>query len=200
MKRSTGGWVLAAACAAATAYGASREVTVSFLKAAAGSLAEGERVTFTALYDGSKGMREATGPYMRAKGFSRFQVIDPELKTVFDSVYCEQRSAAFDTLVAVGGQKLIAFSGYRSRGETKEDAVVVTEAEAATTPGSQSGDAPAAARGPMTFRVVLTDLATSNRTVLVNVETGKLYRVFSTGLLIEAEPNDAGRVQVLQGR
>ena len=198
MKRLARACLLMSMWSVAAARSEPRDVTVSYLRAAAGALSDGDKVTFTAMFDGSKGLREAVGPVMRNKGYSRFQVIDPQAKAVYDSVYCEQRSSVFDTLVGVSGQKLFYFWGYRTRGENREDAMVVTDVRPVVPLDLVQKATPAA--GPLRLRVVLTDLATSNRTVLVNVETGKMYRVLGTGLMIEAEPPPPEGLQTFHGR
>jgi hypothetical protein len=163
-----------------------RDVTVPYLRAAIGALPDRSRVTVKAKYDAASGLREATGRYLRSKGFSRFSIIDPETGVSFDSVYCEQDSKAFNQLLAVSEDGVFVFSGYRGRGEMKEDALFVTDVRAVLTPrqsGPEQSDVP-----EDTYRVIVTDLVSSNRTVLTNVEPGKSYRFFGTEIVLEREP------------
>lgn len=163
-----------------------RDTSVPYLRAAIGSLSLRDRVTFTAVYDGQSGLQEATGRYLRGKGYSRFTAIDPTSGQVFNSVYCLQDSKVFSDLIQVRGRQTFTFHGYKDRGESKEDAVVVTQLERVGTETPKGADE--AAEGPgQTFRVTLTDLSTSNRTVIVNVEPGKPYRLLNSQILIEEE-------------
>lgn len=173
--------------------------SVPYLRAAIGSLSLRDRVTFTAVFDGQTGLREATGRYLRGKGYSRFTVSDPTSGLAFDAVYCLQNSKVFTDLIQVRGRQTFVFYGYKDRGEEKEDAVVVTQVERVgneTSPGAASTPS-----GSLkTYRVTLTDLSTSNETVIVNVELGKAYRLLDSQIVVEEESAAAGGVQIIGQR
>jgi hypothetical protein len=162
-----------------------QNTTVPYLRAAIGSLSIGERVTFSATYDGKTGLHEADGRYLKNKGYSRFAVTDAESGAAFKSVYCLQNSKVFAELMAVNGSAAFVFSGYKDRGESKEDAVIVTQI--VPIGDNTQRDARAAADAPASFRVTLTDLSTSNSTVLVNIATGQTYRVLNTEIRIDQD-------------
>ena len=194
-KTWSGRWIvglsmfLAAMC---FAQRAGREVSVLYLRAAVGGLDDRDRVTVTGEYVAADGLRETTERFLRGKGFSRFSVRAQGSDVVFTSMYCDQKSRAFETLVDITGVKVCRFIGYRSRGEEREAAIVVTDVKVLHEITEDVGDDDREI-GARRFRITMTDNATSNSTVLVNVELGKRYNVLGTTLVIEDEtPNDQG--------
>jgi hypothetical protein len=185
-------WALVFVAAVGGARAQTREVTVAFLKAAAGSLTMDARVSFTAIYDSERGLVEAGGRYMINKGYSRFRVVDPQQGAVFDAVYCAQRSKVFEQLLNTSGRQAFVFYGYRSRGEFKEDCVIVTDVKPVKLPEKEAAQAEAATA--RMFRITLVDGATSNRTVLVNVELGKPYSLLGGTVQVDAEPGGGVKV------
>jgi hypothetical protein len=188
----------AASLLASHARAQNKETSVPYLRAAISSLSVNDRVTFTAIYDAQAGLQVATGRYLRGKGYSRFVVIDPKSGVFFDSAYCLQESKVFSDLLEVKGRQTFVFYGYKDRGESKEDAVIVTQAERVgpeTAPGAKA----TAELPKRTFRVTLTDLSTSNQTVIVNVEPGKPCRLLNSLILVEEESAPTG-VQSIGGQ
>ncbi len=207
MKKPLAVAILAAAVtgglAISVAHAQSKEVTVSYLQAAVSSLPEQAEVTLTAVFPGVSNLRDCHGHYLRNDGYSRFSVKDPQSKTTFDSMYVLQTSKVFPVLLNASGARRIRFHGYREYGEDRDDAIFVTSAEdlgpaapaAAATPGTAvvsavtgvevlGGPGPA----PRTYRVTLVDGATSNRTVIINIQTNRPYTVNGTTVLVEQEP------------
>jgi len=182
---------------AAPAAQAQRAVSVNYLRAALGALADRERISLEAVYVGSQGMDQATETPLRGKGYSRLTLRDPDSGATFDDVYCEHDSRVFNTLLSVQADTLFRFEAYKDDGERRRDAIFLTSATRVRTPPAETASPARAA--PRTFRVTMIDHATSNRTVLVNIELGKPYNLMGATLLIEAEDGneqDPGGVQV----
>lgn len=171
---------------------APQTVTVKFLRAAVGSLSEGERITVRAEFSADEGLTEATRIYLRNKGYSRFNVKDPDSDVAFDSMYCHRDSAAFSALIKAEKKGIYDFIGYRGRGQNKEDAFIVESVRFVS--DVKSGDEQAR---PTSYRLTLVDGATSNRTVLVNVELGKPYNMMGAVLILEEEPPLKKGIQVV---
>lgn len=170
-----------------------RDVTVQYLKAALGSIADRDRVSLDAEYSVEAGLTEARGSYLRNKGFSRFTVLDPVSGAEFGSAYCEHDSKVFNELLGVKEKKRFIFAGYKGKGEGREDAIFVTS----VTPLSEPRQPPAKEkRQTTTYRVTMIDHVSSNRTVLVNIELGKRYNVMGTTLVLEDESQTADRIGV----
>ncbi len=167
------------------AQGQTKEVTVSFLRGAAGSLADRAAVTLEAVYVPEPGLVEAKGRNLKGKGFSRFTVRDPQSQGTFTSVYCSQDSRVFKELVEIEGAKMVRLSGYKDYGEDKEAALFVTGVEVLNSPVKLVNADGASPGG--TFRVIIKDSTSGNRTVVANVVTGKVYKVDNLSLSIEAE-------------
>lgn len=176
---------------------APEEVSVAYLRAAITSIDRRERVKVTAKLDTERGLQTADYLWLRNKGYSQFSIVDPQSGARFGSMYVSHDSAAFEDLVgAQGSDAFFTFTGERGRGDRKEPAIFVRDVRPGRS-GAVKARGRAQVSGPQTFRVVLTDVATSNRTVLVNVELGKPYNVLGTRLLIEAEPPpDPNRIRV----
>jgi len=170
-----------------------RDVTVQYLKAALGSIADRERVSLEAEYSVEDGLTEARGSYLRNKGFSQFTVLDPASGAKFSSAYCEHDSKVFNELLGIKEEKRFIFAGYKGKGERREDAIFVTS----VTPLSEPPRPSAREKSQTTtYRVTMIDHVTSNRTVLVNIELGKRYNVMGTTLVLEDESQLAGRIGV----
>jgi hypothetical protein len=170
-----------------------KEVSVPYLKAAIGSIGNRSRVKVKGNYDGALGLAEATGRYLRSKGYSRFSVSDMEGRARFESFYCHQDSKAFKSLIDVSGKVPFILYGYKERGEDGEDAIVVTHVTKIREPAASEEDESGAVEGvaeaetKRTYRITMMDAANSNRTALVNVELGKSYNLLGTVLVIEQE-------------
>jgi len=172
---------------AGAAIAQEKEYSVSFLRAAAGSLGDRAPVVVVGAYLANPGLLEAQGFYLRGKGFSRFSAKDTQTGAVFTSMYCDQNSKAFSDLVG-SKTKNYRFYGYKDRGEENESGFFVTRVEAI-----REAEKPAAA--PTTaksFRVTITDNATSNRTVVANVSPGQSYAVGGVTFKVEIEPSASG--------
>lgn len=189
------------------ANAATKEVTVGYLQAAASSLTDQTEVTVTAVYPGVASLRDCHGLYLRNDGYSRFTIKDPQSKAVFDSMYVLQTTKAFPVLVKANGQRRMTFRGYKERGEDHDDAIFVTSVEDLGPAGPPAGPAPGTVTGsvtetatsdvgvlpaptipPRAYRVTITDNATSNRTVIINIETNRPYTVNGTTVVVEQEP------------
>lgn len=177
--------VLGVVLAGLAASAQTKDVTVPYLRAAAGSLSDRATVTFEAVYVAGNGMVEASGWTLRGKGISRFSVRDPHSPAVFTGMYCAQDSKAFKQLVAIDGTKVVRFSGYKGDGEGREAGIYVTAIEILATPVKKiedSGD-----KAGKTFRVTVKDKDSGTKTVLANVSLGKTYTVEGLTLTVEAE-------------
>jgi hypothetical protein len=172
-----------------------RHLSVSYLRAALGSLEDRTSVSVLGEYVGESGMVEATGYYLRNKGYSRFTIQDPATGVAFGSIYCSHDSSVFNELLTVRGKKRYVFHGYKGTAEGRKDGFFVTSLTAVAVPAAES---PEVAAGPRTFRVTVIDQATSNRTVMVNVELGKPLNLMGSTLIIEAEPYEPDRIRVLK--
>lgn len=164
------------------------EVTVKYLRAAIGSIPDRSRVNFVGDFSVAAGLKEARGTSMRGKGYSRFAVKDPEApEVVFNSVYCQQDSKAFKALINATGDGRFHFYGNKEQGEDREEAIIVTDAKLVTDEAGETAESPAPA-GPASYRIVMVDHVSSNKTVLANIELGKAYNVMGTTLTLEPEP------------
>lgn len=170
-----------------------KEVSIPYLKAAIGSIDNRGRVKVKGTYDGALGLSEAGGRYLRNKGYSRFSVNDMEGRTSFESFYCHRDSKAFDSLIDVAGSSPFILYGYKERGEDGRDAIFVTNVTRIPEPEKPGEDETGAEEGAVgeetrkTYRITMMDAASSNRTVLVNVELGKPYNLLGTVLVVEEE-------------
>jgi hypothetical protein len=181
-------------CRATPARG--KDVSVRYLRAAIGSIRDRAPLSFVAEYSAADGLTEVRHSYLRGKGFSRFTVRDPESGFTFDQVYCQKNAAVFRTLIELQEDTLYRFQGYKEQGEERADAVFVTSIEPVRSREAESLRA-AETAGPKTYRLVLTDHITSNRTVLVNIELGKRYNLMGTTVVVEEEPPARPGTQVL---
>lgn len=173
-----------------------RNVSVAYLRAALNSLPDRGSVSFTAEYSGREGLKQASGSYLRNKGFSRFTVRDPETGLTFNSIYCEQGSAVFNELLKVTGTRRFNFQGHKGTGEGREDAIFVTSAEPVRLPRDERVEEEE--EEEKTYRVTIVDHATSNRTVMVNVELGKEFNLMGATLLIEEEDSDPDGIRIME--
>jgi len=169
-----------------------KEVSIPFLKAAIGSIDNRGRVRVKGKYDAVEGLTETTGRYLRNKGYSRFSVTDLEGRTRFVSFYCHQDSRAFRSLLDTTETTYFIFYGYKERGERGEDAIIVTEVTSIPEPEKSEPDnsgvsSPDPQAEKKTYRITMMDMATSNKTVLVNVELGKPCNLLGTVLIVEEE-------------
>ena len=180
-----------------TARAQTKEVTVPYLRAAVGSLDNRARVVLRAEYNATTGLREVTQIFLRGKGYSRFQVTDPETGLAFDDIYCMQDSKAFGKLLKTTKNTVFLFTGYRGRGERKEPAVIVTDVREVRTYGdADSKDSEPLPEPPKKFQLTVTDRVSSNTTIITNVELGKPYSILGSTLVIEEQPRDAGFITV----
>jgi hypothetical protein len=177
---------------------AQREVSVGYLRAALGSIRDRERVAFEADYLGEQGLREARGAYLRNKGFSRFTIRDAASGAVFDSIYCEHGSSVFKQLLQARSTKRFRFEATKGTGEDRKDAIFVTSAVEVRQAAADTPPPPDPQPLPRSLKVTLTDHATSNRTVLVNIELGKTYNLMGASLRIEAEQAPEGPPDAVQ--
>jgi hypothetical protein len=187
MRRVTIPLVIGALVVSASAVLAqSKTVNVAYLRAAITSIGDRTKIRVTAEFDAASGLNIAERLWLRGKGYSRFTIIDPESGATFEDVYCKHGSKVFETLIKATENTLFTFTGERGRGDMREPALFITDVREEYR--ARRKEEPVAAQGPRSFRVVMTDLASSNRTVLVNVELGKPYNLFGTQLVIEEEP------------
>lgn len=174
-----------------------KEVTVPYLRAAVGSLDNRDRVVLRAEYNATTGLREVTQIFLRGKGYSRFQVTDPETGLAFDDIYCMQDSKAFGKLLKTTKNTVFLFTGYRGRGERKEPAVIVTDVRAVRTYNDAANkDAAPLPEPPTKFQLMITDRVSSNTTIITNVELGKPYSILGSTLVIEEQPEGTGVITV----
>lgn len=164
----------------------SKTVNVAYLRAAITAIDDRSKVRVTAKFDAASGLQIAERLWLRGKGFSRFKIIDPETGAMFEEMYCKHGSKVFETLIEATEDTIYTFTGERGRGDMRDPAIFVSDVREEFR--SRRKQQPVAPKGPRSYRVVMTDLASSNRTVLVNVELGKPYNVFGTQLVIEEEP------------
>lgn len=175
---------------------------MTYLNAALGSIAARAKVSVRAEYSSADGMREATESYLRNKGYSRIVLRDPVSGASFDKAYCAHDSKAFEDLIGVHGKKVFIFECERGTGENRRPALFIESLLAVR----QQPEAIPPTVQAATFRVTLTDAATSNRTVLANVELGREYSVAGVKLKIEsesaapvaAEPADRPPIEIIR--
>ena len=166
--------------------GQTKEISVAYLRAAVGTISDRSSVQLNAVFLPDPGLVEATGNYLRGKGYSRFSVKDPQSGVVYTSMYCRQDSQAFRELINPGA-KTYRMSGYKDSGEQNEPSIFITGVLALPEKGGKVGD-----EKGRTFRVIIRDNASSNRTELANVVMGQAYSVAGITLQIEAEPVSSG--------
>jgi hypothetical protein len=164
-----------------------KEISVAYLRAAAGAIGDRSSVQLTAVFVRDPGLVEATGNYLRGKGFCRFSVKDPGSGVVFSSMYCRQDSQAFKELINAGA-KTYRMSGYKDYGEQNEPAIIVTGVEAFAEKGGKVSDE----KSTRTFRVIIRSNSSSNRTELANAVLGQVYSVAGITFQIEEESASAG--------
>jgi hypothetical protein len=169
-----------------------KDISVSYLRAAVSSLADGTRVRLPGDYSAAEGLHDATGVYLRNKGYSRFTIRDGDIE--FRNVYCPYDSKAFAELLKVKGTRRFIFSGYKQRGERHEDAIFVTDVEEVPE-REQPKDVVQIGK---VYRLTMIDNTSSNRTVLGNIELGKPVRFLGTTLVLDEEAQDSGGVEVLR--
>lgn len=180
--------------AAETALSQEGSVSVGFLRAALGSISDRASVSVLGEYSGADGLVDARGTYLRNKGFSRFTIREPHTGVTFGSVYCAHNSPVFNELLGVKGTERFVFQGVKGRGEHKEDAVFVTSLRVVRGPA-----APASVEtAPQRFTITIIEQATSNRTVMVNVELGKPVNLLGATLMVEEEEQVLDPVRVLR--
>jgi hypothetical protein len=163
-----------------------KDISVAYLRAAVGTIGDRSAVQLNAAFQPDPGLVEATGNYLRGKGYCRFSVKDPQSGVGFTSMYCRQDSPAFKELINPGA-KTYRMSGYKDYGEQNEPSVFVTGVVALPEKGGKAGED----KG-RTFRVIIRDNGSSNRTELANVVLGQTYSVAGITLQIEAETAPAG--------
>lgn len=166
--------------------GQTKEISVAYLRAAVGAIGDRSSVQLNAVFLPDPGLVEATGNYLRGKGYSRFSVKDPQSGVVFTSMYCRQDSPAFRELINPGS-KVYRMSGYKDSGEQNEPSIFITGVVALPEKGGRVGD-----EKSRTFRVIIRDNASSNRTELANVVLGQAYSVAGMTIQLEAEPAATG--------
>ncbi|MBN1557707.1 MAG: hypothetical protein JW951_06135 [Lentisphaerae bacterium] len=183
-------WILAGLAAwlwiGGEAGAQSSKVSVRYLRAAAGGLRERATVSVEGVYLAEPGLVEARGTYVEGKGYSRFAVKDPVTGVVFDDMYCGQGTSAFDTLLDTLEPKLFEFSGYKDDADRDRPAIFVERVRLIGDPPGADPEEPRET-GPATYRIIVTDAATSNRTVLVNVRPGRAYSLLGATLVLEKE-------------
>lgn len=162
-----------------------REMSVSYLRAALGSVQDRTKMTLEAIYSPDPGMVEATRFYLHNKGYSRFSVQDSRSAGAFTSMYCSQENKAFKDLVAIQRPSKVRLSGYKDYGEDNESAFFVTGVEVFEVPTKPTVVSQEKEEG--TFRVTINNAAAGTKTVLANVSPGKSYTVEGTTLMIEHE-------------
>jgi hypothetical protein len=183
------GFIVLGLAVAGVASAQTKEISVSYLRAAIGSLDDRSSVQLNAVFMADPGLVDSTGNYLRGKGYSRFSVKDPRSGVVFTSMYCRQDSQAFKELIN-SSTKTYRLSGYKEYGEQKEPAIIVT----GVVPSAEKGGAVSGGPGARTFRVILVENASSNRTELANVALGQAYNVAGFTLQIEEESSPAAGV------
>ena len=166
-------------------------LTAAYLRASVGALDERSSVVVRAEYLGSPGMVAAEGRGLRNKGFSRFSIRDPETGAVFDSMYCKQESDVFWRLLKSKTDALLVFRGEKSRGEDREDAIMVDRLENVLLSPSEvaarvAKEEPVEVKQPQ-LRVTLVDEETGVRTVLTHIERGTPVRVDGLMIVVEDE-------------
>lgn len=172
-----------------------RNVSVGYLRAALGSIQDRASISIEGRYSGKQGLKDARGSYLRSKGYSQFTIADAETGLTFDLAYCKHDSTAFNELLSVKGSKLYVFQGHKGSGEGRADAFFVTS----VTPVRDSGPAEVEQEDRVKhFMVTIIDNATSNRTVMMNVELGKEFKMVGSTLIIEEEKEDPNKVRVLK--
>ena len=162
-----------------------KDVTVTLLRAASGSLPDRATVSFDAVYNSDQGLTEAQGWNMRGQGISRFSLKDPQSTVIFPNFYCYQDSKAFKELIKLNGTKLIHVTGYKGDGERNETAIYITSLEVLQTPVPVITEDQNSATN--TFRVIIKDNVSGSRTILANVIPGKPYTVDTLTLTVEPE-------------
>jgi len=162
-----------------------REVSVPFLRAAIGSLADRTTVTLEAVYLPDPGLVESTGRYMRGKGFSRFSIRDPQSVGIFTSMYCAQDNKAFKELLTIQEPTRVRLYAYKDSGENSEAALLVTGMEVMAEPVKKVMATQGKVNGP--FRVTIKDTTSGTKTILTNVMVGKSYTIEGMTLMIELE-------------
>ena len=162
-----------------------KEVTVTFLRAASGSLPDHATVSFDAVYNSDQGLVEAQGWNMRGQGISHFSLKDPQSSVIFPNFYCSQDSKAFKELIKLNGTKLVHVTGYKGDGERNETAIYITGLEVLQTPIPVITEEQNSATN--TFRVIIKDTASGSKTILANVIPGKSYTVDTLTLTVEPE-------------
>lgn len=162
-----------------------KDVTVSFLRAAASSLPDRATVSFDAIFIAQQGMVEPQGWNMRGRRLSRFSVRDPQSPQVFANMYCSQDSKVFKELVGLDTNRMIHVTGYKDSGENNQPSIFVTSVEVSPVPvGPAPDDTMTSARS---LRVVVKDTTSGTKTVLVNVVPGKTYSVDNLVITVELE-------------
>lgn len=162
-----------------------REVSIPFLRAAAGSLQDRANFVLEAVYLPDPGLMETKGRNLRGKGFSRFSVQDTRSLASFTSMYCAQDNKAFKELVALQTPKIVRLTGYKDYGENNEAALFVNAVEVIGDPVKLVQESSDKTGG--TFRVTIKEKETGAKTVLANVSPGKFYTVEGLTLMIEPE-------------
>jgi len=162
-----------------------KDVTVSFLRAASGSLPDRATVSFDAVFNADQGLVEAQGWNMKGKGLSRFSVKDPQSSVIFQNLYCNQDSKAFKELIKLSGTRIVHITGYKGDGERDEPFIFVTSIEVLPTPVKMITEEKRDATN--TFRIVLKDNVSGAKTILANVVPGQSYTVDNLTLSLEPE-------------
>ncbi len=179
-----------------------RDVSVTFLRAAIDTIEFNARLRLTAEFAGPVTLVQADARYLPSGTFSRFSVVDPGGELVWSHMYVQHDTAAFRTLMSAAPGTVFVFEGYKYRSERRQGAMIVT----ALRPGEVflERDPPGPAPPPMvigvgqatppapeplkrTFRITVTDKASGNRTVIVNVEPGTAYDMLGSTLVIDEE-------------
>lgn len=164
-----------------------REVSVSYLRAAASSLPDRATVSFDAIFVAEQGMIEPQAWNMKGRGLSRFTVKDPQSAVLFANMYCPQDSRAFKELIKLDSSRPIRITGYKADGENNQPSIYATAVEVLPLPEVRKGDDKAPA--PKTLRITLKNANSGTRTILANVVPGKSYTVDDLTLTVETEPD-----------
>jgi hypothetical protein len=165
-------------------------LTAAYLRASMGAITDRTSVAIRAEYLVDPGMVEAIGRGLRNKGYSRFSIRDPKTGAVFNSMYCKQESDVFWQLLKSESNTLLMFRGEKSRGEDREDAIIVDRLDRILLAPKEIADRVAGVKPvePTLLRVTLTDEETGIRTVLPGVERGKPVSIDGITITIEDQP------------
>jgi hypothetical protein len=149
------------------AAGQTAEMSVKYLKAGMGTIPLRGDVIVVGQYVTTPGMQD-TGWRYGGTPQSQFSVRSPKSSVTFDMMYAEEGSAAFKTLLDAKPEQVFRFSGFKAHGPAESDAIYVTKVELIQTLSAET-NAPPAAAAVESFLLIVTDNATTNRTVIPHV-------------------------------